>query len=259
MIKLLHGDCMELLKNIPDKSIDLVVTDPPYLIETDGAGIFGKKSDTNSEMYKEKWGGERFVMKEIDSMKDGISTYILDELCRVMKHINCYFFCSQKQLPILYEYFVTKKKCNWNLLTWHKTNPIPTCGNKYLSDTEFIMFFREKGVKIYGSFKSKFTYYITSINKTDKEKYGHPTIKPLEIIKNLIINSSCGGGVILDPYMGSGTTGVACKELERDFIGIEIKKEYFEICKKRIGIADIQEPAIEKINDEKIQGEFNFE
>lgn len=173
-------------------------------------------------------------MKEIDGMKDGFPGDVMNELCRVMKKINCYFFCSQKQIPILYKYFVENKKCNWNLLCWHKTNPIPACGNKYLSDSEYIMFFREKGVKIYGSYDSKFTYYISKSNMEDKRKFKHPTIKPLDIVKNLIINSSNENDLILDPYMGSGTTGVACRELKRDFIGCEINKEYFDIAKKRV-------------------------
>ena len=179
-------------------------------------------------------GGERYVMKEIDGMKDGFPEEVINELCRVMKKINVYFFCSQKQIPILYKYFVENKKCNWNLLCWHKTNPIPACGNKYLSDSEYIMFFREKGVKIYGSYDSKFTYYVSKSNMEDKRKFKHPTIKPLDIVKNLIINSSNENDLILDPYMGSGTTAVACRELKRNFIGCEINEEYFTIAKKRM-------------------------
>lgn len=232
-----NDDCLNVIKAIPDKSIDLVVTDPPYILETQGAGFFGKKSDEYSMNYKGKkactW-GERYVMKEIDGMKDGFPEEVINELCRVMKKINVYFFCSQKQIPILYKYFVENKKCNWNLLCWHKTNPIPACGNKYLSDSEYIMFFREKGVKIYGSYDSKFTYYVSKSNMEDKRKFKHPTIKPLDIVKNLIINSSNENDLILDPYMGSGTTGVACRELKRNFIGCEINEEYFTIAKKRM-------------------------
>lgn len=226
MIELKKGDCLELLKNIPDKSIDLVVTDPPYILETDGAGMFGKKADN--------YGGQRYVMKNIDFMKNGISEDVLEELCRVMKKINIYIWCSQKQLPIFYKYFVKEKKCNWNLLTWHKTNPTPTCGNKYLTDTEYCLFFREKGVKVYGEYSTKRTYYVTTKNLEDKKLYKHPTIKPLDIIKNLIINSSLENDIVLDCFMGSGTTGVACKKLNRNFIGMELDEQYFEIAKKRI-------------------------
>lgn len=220
------GDCLELLKEIPDNSIDLIVTDPPYILETDGAGMFGKKADN--------YGGQRYIMKNIDFMKNGISENVLDELIRVMKKINIYIWCSQKQLPIFYKYFVEKKKCNWNLLCWHKTNPTPTCGNKYLTDTEFCLFFREKGVKVYGEYATKRTFYVSVKNLEDKKLYNHPTIKPLEIIQNLIINSSNEGDIVLDPFLGSGTTAVASKMLNRKYIGFEINKDYFEIAQKRI-------------------------
>ena len=123
------GDCMDIMKTIEDKSIDLVITDPPYKIETSGGGLYTQ--------------ADKQYVKELNSMKDGFSEDVLDELCRIMKKINIYFFCSQKQIIPLLDYFVKKKKCNWNLLTWHKTNPVPACGNKYLTDTEFILFFRE--------------------------------------------------------------------------------------------------------------------
>ena len=125
-----QGDCINLLKLLPDKSIDLVVTDPPYEVSTKGAGIY-KRDD------------KKYV-QEIGFMSNGFSEEVLDELCRVMKKINIYLFCSQKQIIPLLDYFVTRKKCNWNLLCWHKSNPIPACGNKYLTDTEFILFFRER-------------------------------------------------------------------------------------------------------------------
>lgn len=204
-----------------NNSIDLVVVDPPYEISTKGCGI-----------YKQE---DKQYVKELDSMKDGFSDEVLDELCRVMKKINCYFFCSQKQIIHLLNYFVVKKKCNWNIISWHKTNPIPACGNKYLTDTEFILFFREKGVKVYGNFETKKTWYATPLNQKDKKQYKHPTIKPLKIVENLIVNSSNENDVVLDCFMGSGTTGLACKNLNRNFIGMEISEEYFEIAKKRIG------------------------
>lgn len=172
--KLYQGDCLEVMKNIEDGSVDLVVTDPPYEISTTGAGIY-KQADKQ-------------YVKELNGMKDGFSEEVLDELCRVMKKINIYFFCSQKQIVPLLDYFVKKKKCNWNILSWHKTNPIPACGNKYLTDTEFILFFRERGVKVYGSFDTKRTWYATPLNQSDKKKYGHPTVKPLSILENLVVN-----------------------------------------------------------------------
>lgn len=175
-------------------------------------------------------------------MSNGFSTDVLDEICRVMKQINVYFFCSQKQIIPLVQYFVKGKQCNWNLLSWHKTNPVPACGNKYLTDTEFILFFRQKGVRVYGSFETKRTWYATPLNVCEKHKYNHPTVKPVNIIKNLILNSSQQGGLVLDPFMGSGTTGVACVNTNRNFIGMELDEKYFETAKQRI----------EKAKEEKV-------
>lgn len=89
-------------------------------------------------------------------------------------------------------------------------------------------------------------YYITPTNKEDKKLYKHPTIKPLNIIKNLIINSSQENDTVLDCFMGSGTTGVACKELNRNFIGIELDENYFNISKERIEKAENKEWELKK-------------
>lgn len=173
-------------------------------------------------------------MKDIAAMKDGINDEILDELCRISKKINMYFFCSQRQIQLYLEYFVAKRGCNWNLLTWHKTDPVPACGNKYLSDTEYCLFFREKGVPLFGTFDTKHTYWVTPLNREEKEQWGHPTIKPCHMIQQLIINSSNEGETICDPFMGSGTTAVACIKEHRHFIGFELNKEYYDKSLKRI-------------------------
>lgn len=80
----------------------------------------------------------------------------------------------------------------------------------------------------------KHKYYISSLNVKDKKIYQHPTIKPLDLVKKHILHSTNEGDVVLDCFMGSGTTGVACKELGRDFIGIEIDEKYFNIANDRI-------------------------
>lgn len=215
---IIHGNALETLKSLPDNYIDLVVTDIPYKIQVkQSAGAFGVKK----RMY---------YKKDLEALSEGVSDDILVELCRVMKKINIYIFCSKEQIPQMLNFFLPKK-CNWQILTWHKTNPIPSCGNSYMPDTEYCLFFREKGVWVGGSPSTKATYYITPTNKEDKQKYGHPTPKPLHIIKNLIINSSNEGDIVLDPYVGSGTTAVAAKELNRHYIGIDKEEKY---CKTAI-------------------------
>lgn len=81
---------------------------------------------------------------------------------------------------------------------------------------------------------TKHTYWVSPVNTEDKNKYKHPTCKPVPIIKNLLQNSSREGSIVLDPFMGSGSTGVACVELKRCFIGIELDTGYFETAKNRI-------------------------
>lgn len=175
-----NEDCLEGLRAMPDDCIDLCVTDPPYMLETQGGGIYNQS--------------DKQYVKELEDIKDGFRTEILDEICRVMKQVNIYLFCSQKQIIPLTDYFVKKRNCNWNLLCWHKDNPIPACGNKYLTDTEYLLFFREKGVKVYGTFDTKRTWFNTPLNQQDKELWKHPTIKPLHIVRTLIFNSSQVGG-----------------------------------------------------------------
>ena len=213
------------MKDIPDNSIDLVVIDPPYEIPNGGGGAFGIK--------------KRKFRKELEdsSLTKGFDMAVLDELIRVMQKVNIYIWCNKEQIRDYLNYF---KNCNMELLTWHKTNPVPACGNKYLSDTEYLLFFREKGVKVRGTYYTKRKFYVTQTNKRDKGKYNHPTVKPLDITENIIINSSLEGDVVLDCFMGSGTVGEACVKLNRKFIGIELDPTYFENAKKRPEEAEVK-------------------
>lgn len=220
-------DTNEEICYLNDASIDLVIMDPPYLIDTSGGGICDEKTGKVKQ----------FREHDLDLMKNGFDECLLEELCRVMKKINIYIFCSQKQIIPLLDFFVKKKKCNWNIISWHKTNPVPACGNKYLTDTEFVLFFREKGVKVYGEFDTKRTWYATPTNQKEKKLYGHPTVKPTEILKNFIVNSSLPDDTVLDCFMGSGSTGVACVETDRRFIGIEYDETYFKTAQTRINVA----------------------
>ena len=219
-MNLINGDSYLELSKIPDKSIDLVVMDPPYYQPGNaGGGAFG--------------GDNIAYYSELSTISHGISNNLLDLLCQKMKRINLYTYCNKKQLLFYLSYFNTKNT-TFDLLTWHKSNPIPATSNIYLRDTEFILFFRERGVKLYGNYHTKKTYYVTPINKSDKTTYNHPTVKLVDQVKNFIINSSNEGEIVLDPFMGTGTTGVAAKLLKRDFIGIEINKAYYDTAVNRI-------------------------
>lgn len=212
-------DCLQGLRQIESGTVSLIVADPPYeLQQHNGAGAFGRK---NREYHQ-----------GIDHLQSGVSNEVLEECLRVCKHPNMYVFCSKDQLPQLFG-FALSHKLKYDLLTWHKTNPVPTCNNKYLSDTEYIVFMRN-GANLYGTYETKRKYFITQTNTADKKAFGHPTPKPVPIIKTLIENSTQSGDLVLDPYMGSGTTAVACMQSGRKYIGFELNKEYYDKAVKRI-------------------------
>ena len=222
-MNLYHGDCLDYMRTMADGSVDLIVTDPPYEIAEDGGGgCFGSKS--------------RAYHGELQAIKHGFAPEILDEMKRVLKRLNLYISCSKAQIPTLLNFFGG----GYTLISWHKSNPVPTCNNKYLSDTEYCLYFREPGVKIGGTMATKSTYYVTPLNVADKKLYGHPTVKPLKIIRNFIINSSQEGDIVFDPFMGSGTTGVAALELNREFIGCEIDPGYFKTALRRTKVVMAQ-------------------
>lgn len=214
------GNSYEIIKDIPDNSIDLIVTDPPYEIISTGAGILKDRKS-------------RFLDNIQNKFDKGINESILDEFCRVMKKLNIYIWCSKVQVKKYLDYFL-KKTDLYEILIWHKTNPVPTINGTYLCDKEYCLFFRDKGVELKGTVESKRTVWTTKCNVEDKKKYKHPTIKPISIIKKLIENSSNENDIILDCFCGSGTICVAAKELGRQFIGIEIDPEYYKISLDRL-------------------------
>lgn len=177
------GDSYKLIKDIPDKSVDLAVIDPPYLFDNFGGGCFGNERKKNR--------------KELENIRKGFNYSILEELNRVLKKTNIYIFCSKAQLR---DYFNFYAEVNTDLLVWHKTNPIPAIANNYLSDLEYCFFAREKGVEVHCEYETSSKLYESPMNKKDKEKFKHPTIKPLALIKKLIQNSSDKGDIILDCF-----------------------------------------------------------
>lgn len=168
-------------------------------------------------------------------MHNGFNDYILSELERVMKQTNIYIFCNKNQLRQLFNFYKDK---NVDLLIWNKNNPIPTTNNKYLSDLEYIFFARDEGVKLYGNYDSLSKIYTSNVNKLDKDRFEHPTIKPHILIKRYIENSSKPNDIVLDCFLGSGTTAVAAKDLGRHYIGFEINKKWFDIAQNRLNNID---------------------
>ena len=136
-IELLNGDAYKLVKALPDKSVDLVVTDPPYLIESTKSGSKSILAKSIQKMNNQLAQGVLTV---------GINNTILEELVRVMKKINIYIWCNHKQIPQYLEYFVTRLGCKFDILIWNKTNATPLFNNKYLTDKEYCLYFRRGGI-----------------------------------------------------------------------------------------------------------------
>lgn len=223
--KIYNMDCLEGMKYIPDGSVDAIITDPPYEFVGDNE-TYGKRGAS----------GKIGRAYHAELQKAGIISgfqrkAIMKECIRVMKKVNIYIWCSKLQILWYLEFF---KDYNMELLTWHKPAVMPTCNNKYLSDTEYLLFFREKGAYLGGTCESKKKWWLQNSDPEDKELWQHPTIKPLNIIQTLVFNSSKEGQTVLDPFMGSGTTAVACIKEKRHFIGFELNKDYYDKACQRI-------------------------
>jgi len=229
MTDLLNGDCYEFLKTIPDNSIDLVVTDPPYEFnaKVTGGGMF---SDKNAERYGRKSIRMLNNLEKLDSTTFKPSD-ILDTLKWKMRKFYGYFFCNKTLVPDYLNWSVANK-FTYDILVMAKTNPIPAHSTHHCSDLEYIILIRDKGTYFTGSGLEQDCY--KKFYQTNCQKRIHPAEKPVELLKRFVQVSSKEGDVILDPFMGSGSTGVACKELNRNFIGIEKDKNYFNIARNRI-------------------------
>ena len=215
-----NEDCAKGLDRIPDGSVDLVMMDPPYLLNTEGGGKFGTK---NREYHG-----------QLAPISEGIDMILFERIMAKCRAVNAYVWCNKAQMLDYVNWFLAHG-CTWDLITWHKTNPTPLCSNKYLSDTEYVIYGRAKGVKLYGTYDTKRKWYVSGLNTADKKKWNHPTIKPLDIVQTLIENSTLPGDVVLDPFMGSGTTAVACKRSGRAYLGFEVSADHYATCMARIG------------------------
>lgn len=212
-IKLLYGDCIDLLPKIPDSSINSIITDPPYFLGMTHNGQRGTFNDLAiCKPFYEK---------------------LFKEYKRILKPDGCvYFSCDWRSYafyyPIMYSILGVK-----NMLVWDKKSGP---GNFYIYQHELVIFTTKRN-----SFNIKGTYSIISdvpsfcsgAKKTNGEKL-HPTQKPIALIEKFILHSTNEGDTVLDTFMGSGTTGVACIKTDRRFIGMELDDEYFCIAKARL-------------------------
>lgn len=222
--KVYNTDSIGFLEEYNGERINLVLTDPPYLLPswTGGGFMNDEKKDWIAQMNTET------LSRSYDI------GYYADLLFKVQEGmINAYFFCNKLQIPEYFHVYVDKYKCKFDILTWHKSNAMPTFKGKYLTDTEYILYFRNKGSCNPKCYEDAKTWWIKDINIKDKNKWGHPTIKPLDIVRTLIRNSSNDGELVFDGFLGSGTTRVACHFENRNFIGCELDEKFFALQEKR--------------------------
>ena len=222
-----NEDSYKAIKDIPDNSIDLIVTDPPYEIDSTTGGTRSKLAKSIQNMNKQ-------LESKRETIANGINDNILNELLRIQKKTNIYIWCNHKQIIKYLDFFVTKNDCKFDILIWEKTNAIPLFSNKYMTDKEYCLYFRKGGYCNPKDYKDAHTIFRHPLNVKDKKQFDHPTIKPLGIIKTLISNSSKENDIVADFFLGSGTTCVAAKELGRRYIGFEIDEEYYKIAKDRL-------------------------
>lgn len=209
-VQLKHGDCLELMKEIPDESIDLIVSDPPYFL---GMTHNGQKGDFNDLAICKP-----FFMN------------LFAEYNRVLKSTGRVYFFTDWRGYAFYYPLLSESIPVRNLIVWDKKSG---AGNQYNFSHEFIMYSTKKPINQGGSNVWRETAFSSGAKKTNGEKV-HPTQKPIELIERIITDATNEGELVLDTFMGSGTTGVACKNTNRKFIGMELQEKYFEIAKRRL-------------------------
>lgn len=211
--KIYNMDCLEGIKKIPDKSINAIITDPPYFLGMTHNGQKGAWQDL--AICKPFW---------VDLIK---------EFKRVLTDTGCLYMFTDWRGYAFYYPIVADTLGIDNLLAWDKgSGP----GNFYSFEHEFIIFrtndrgFRRKGLR---NIIREIPAFNNGAKKEDGKKV-HPTQKPTALIRKLIQDSTCEGDTILDCFMGSGTTAIACMETGRNYIGFEISENYLGISSNRI-------------------------
>jgi len=208
--KIICDDCLNVTKGMPDKSVDLVLTDPPYGVRK-----------------KEDWDNRENFLKLIDVW--------LSECFRISK--TTIWFCAGKMLP-----YILKNKENvfHRLLIWNKPE-----GTQFAGAMHSNIWYSIEPILVFGEYpkldkKKKYGYSSFTSPTVPKKLFGHPTTKPIRLIEDLVYFYSNKGDLVLDQFCGSGTTGVACKNLKRRYILIDKEQRYCGVSKDRIN--NTQEP-----------------
>lgn len=223
-IKIYNKDYKEILSGLPDEYVDLIVTDPPYKVTARGnagtsGGMMQKKLSMQGKIFKHN------DVKPIDYipefyriLKDGSHCYIMTNHVNLQEMLNVATECGFKFIKSL---------------VWNKGNKI--MGQYYMSQFEYILFFRKgKGKKINKCGTADILNIPNKKTKGNDGKNIHDTEKPIELMRILVENSSQEGDIVCDPFVGVGSTPLACIISNRAFIGSEIDENYFGITNDRI-------------------------
>ncbi|TAH73726.1 MAG: site-specific DNA-methyltransferase [Anaerolineaceae bacterium] len=224
---LLHGDCMERMQEIPDKSIELILCDPPYNLAKYSTGNmkFDWRSEINNDVAK--W--DLIELSPAD---------LLEEFKRLLSPTgNIFVFTSYHMIGKWHEVFDNEFD-TFQFMVWHKTNPVPSIRkSSFLNSCELIVCMWNKGHTWNFLNQSQMHNFIEAPICMGYERIKspkHPTQKPLSVLKHIIKIASNEHDLVLDMFMGVGSTGVAARELNRRFIGIEINEDYYNACVSRM-------------------------
>lgn len=205
-----QNDADDFLRGLPDNYADLLLTDIPYE---------GVNRQSNGLRNLDK--GKADILLNIPLKP------LIKEMIRVTKGSG-YIFCGWGQISSIVE-VIREHGLSNRLCVWRKTNPSPMNGDKiWLSGAEFCVFFKKKNAYFNEHCKNCVWDFPSGRSKI------HPTEKPLKLFEYLVKVSSREGAWVIDPFCGSGTTGVACKSLNRNFVGCELDKEYAEMAQNRL-------------------------
>jgi len=208
---LMHGDCLERMKEIPDGSVDMVLTDPPYGIDFQSNHRVDKYSKIKNDKdlsWLDVWVNELFRVTA-----DNTAHYV---------------FCSFHNIDKFKQALEMRFKIK-NILVWEKNNTSMGDLKADFAPKYEMIIFMQKGRRF---INGKRDPNILRFNRTGNKL--HPTQKPVDLLEYLLAKFSDKGQAILDPFMGCGSTGVACKNLSRKFIGIELDEKYYNIAMERI-------------------------
>jgi len=239
------ANCIEAMKKFPKGKVNLILTDPPYNASNGGVNLPNNKTGGAFFKVNEKW--DKF--DSYDSYFDFTKEWI-NEADKLLAPNGTIMVCAS--FHNLGEVIMALKEKGYkflNVVTWEKTNPMPSITKRFLThSTEFIVWFAKGSgwtfnyddMKKYNFDKQLKDVWRFSVCqgkeriKGENNRAAHPTQKPLALFHRLVEMASNEGDIVLDPFMGSGTTAVVCEKLNRKWIGIEQDKKYIKIADKRI-------------------------